>query len=117
MIDFHTNLVSALETVLPTYYEMALTEDTETPCISYMEISNIEENQGDTVGYSRISYQIKIWANEIAIIQHYSLLLDSVLRPLGFRRVSSNEMHDINSTMIQKIFTYEALAYEVYNGG
>jgi hypothetical protein len=35
MVDYHKQLVSALENVLPTHYEMALTADTETPCISY----------------------------------------------------------------------------------
>lgn len=114
MIDYHSNLVSALKTVLPTYYEMALTSGTKTPCISYMETNNYSSNQGDTMGYSRIYYQIKIWANDIALIQKYALEVDAVLRPLGFTRTSSGELYDNNSAMIQKIMTYEALAHETY---
>jgi hypothetical protein len=114
MIDYHSNLVSALKTVLPTYYEMALTSGTNTPCISYMETNNYSSNQGDTMGYSRIYYQIKIWANDIELIQKYALEVDAALRPLGFTRTSSGELYDNNSAMIQKIMTYEALAHETY---
>lgn len=114
MIDYHSNLVGALNSVLPTHYEMALTAKTETPCISYMEANNYVSNSGNTLGYSRISYQIKIWANDIALIQKYALEVDEVLRPLGFTRISTNELYDNNSAMIQKIMMYEALALETY---
>lgn len=114
MVDFHTNLVSALSTVLPAHYEMTLTSKTETPCISYMELNNYSSPSGDTVGYSFITYQVKVWANDIAVIQRYALEVDEVLRPLGFKRIASRELYDNASTMIQKIMTYEALAYEQY---
>jgi hypothetical protein len=117
MIDFHTQLVSALNTVLPTHYEMALTSKTQTPCISYMETNNYnatEITHNVTLGYSRITYQVKIWANDIGVLQRYALEVDRVLRPLGFKRISSGELYDNNSTMIQKILTYEALALEEF---
>lgn len=112
MIDYHQELVSALTQVLPTHYEMALTSKTATPCISYMETNNYTSDIGDTVGYSYITYQVKVWANNIAVIQQYAVEIDKALRPLGFKRVSSGELYDNNSTMIQKILTYEALASE-----
>lgn len=115
MIDFNKELVSALETVLPTHYELALTKDTKTPCISYQERNNYDAETGETLGYSRISYTIKVWANSVADIQKYSLLVDKALRPLGFKRISANELSDPQSTIIQKIFTYEALGFENYN--
>jgi hypothetical protein len=114
MIDYHADLVSALGTILPTHYEMTLHSGLETPCISYMESNNYTQVQGDTVGYSRIAYQVKIWGNDIAEIQKYALEIDKALRPLGFTRVSSGELHDPQSTMIQKIMTYEAFASEYY---
>lgn len=114
MVDYHKQLVSALENVLPTHYEMALTADTETPCISYQERNNYVSTFGDTLGYSRIIYTVKVWANDIADIQKYSMMIDDVLRPIGFKRTSANELYDINSTMIQKVLTFEALAYETY---
>lgn len=115
MIDYHGSLVSALSTVLPTHYEMTLTSKTATPCISYMETNNYTSASGDSIGYSYITYQVKVWANDIATIQRYALEVDDVLRPLGFKRIASGELYDNASTMIQKIMTYEALAYEEYN--
>ena len=49
MVDYNKELVSALNTVLPTHYEMALTQGTETPCISYMEMNNysVTDVKGD----------------------------------------------------------------------
>ena len=114
MIDYHKELVSVLNTVLPTHYELTLTADTKTPCISYQERNNYDTDTGDTIGYSRIIYTVKVWANDIKTIQEYSKKVDSALRSVGFKRTSSGEIHDINSTMIQKIFTYECLALEQY---
>lgn len=114
MIDYGKDLVAALETILPTHYEMTLHSGLETPCISWQERDNAaEENaQGETLGYSRITYTVKVWARDIATIQKYALEVDKVLRPLGFRRTSANELYDNNSSMIQKIMTYSAMAVE-----
>lgn len=114
MIDYHPTLVNALNSVLPAHYEMTLTSDTKTPCISYMEIGNSDTNTGDTLGYSRIQYQIKVWATDIKTIQKYAKEIDKKLRPLGWSRIGSNELHDNQSSMIQKILTFEALALEVF---
>lgn len=114
MIDFHANIVEALETVLPTYYEMILHSGLAVPCISYMEINNYVDANGDTLGYSRVVYQVKVWANDIEEIQKYAAQVDAVLRPLGFKRISSGELYDNQSTMIQKIMSYECLALETY---
>lgn len=117
MIDFHRELVTALNTILPTHYEMVLHSGLETPCISYMEVNNYAatETTGATLGYSRITYQVKVWGNNIADLQKYALQIDNVLRPLGFKRISSGELYDNNSAMIQKIMTFEALALEEFN--
>ena len=116
MIDYHTNLVKALNTILPTHYEMVLHSGLKTPCISYMETNNYAatETLGATVGYSRITYQVKVWGNDIAELQKYALEVDKALRPIGFKRISSGELYDNNSTMIQKILTYECLASEEF---
>ena len=115
MIDYHKQLVSALKEIgLPTHYEMVLHRGLETPCISYMELNNSVDSNGDTIGYSRITYQVKVWSNEIADLQKYALAIDDVLRPLGWKRISAGELYDNNSTMAQKILTYEGLGYERY---
>lgn len=114
MIDYHKDLVNALKEILPTHYEMVLHRGLATPCISYMELNNYDTDVGDTLGYSRIQYQIKVWGNDIGALQEYSLKIDKILKPLGWKRTSSGELHDRESTMIQKILTYEALASENY---
>jgi hypothetical protein len=113
MINYHAQLVNALKTIgIPVHYEMVLHSGLTTPCISYMELFNGAEQEGDTLGYSRLQYQIKVWGTQIADLQQYALQIDTVLRPLGFKRVGCNEMYDNNSNMMQKIMTYEALGLE-----
>ena len=114
MIDYHKTLLNTLKAILPTHYEMTLHSGLKTPCLSFMELSNYVEDDGDSLGYSRIQYQIKIWANDIAIIQQYAPIVDKALRAIGFKRVGSVELYDNKSAMIQKVLTYEALALEEY---
>lgn len=115
MIDYHKELKNALEAILPTHYEMTLKKGIKTPCISYMELNNYVDTNGDTLGYSRITYQIKVWGNDIGLIQKYALDIDKLLKPIGFKRISTGELYDNNSSMIQKIMTYEALVLESFN--
>ena len=115
MINYHADLVNALKGVLPTYYETSLHSGIATPCISYMEFDNIDDEIGNTIGYSRIIYQVKVWGNDIGAIQKYAVQVDKVLRELGFTRTSANELHDPESTMIQKVMLYEALVLEEYS--
>lgn len=114
MIDYHASLVSTLSEILPTHYEMVVTSDTQTPCITYLEMNNYDTQTGDTLGYSRVQYRVKVWGRSIKTLQTYAKQIDEALRPLGFKRISANELYDINSTMIQKILGYEALAIEEY---
>ena len=114
MIDYDARLVSALKKVLPTYHELLLKKGTKTPCISYQERNNYDDVTGDTVGYSRLSYTVKVWSTDIAELKKYAGMIDVVLRPIGFKRTSTNQLADRNSTMIQHILTYEALAYEEF---
>ena len=114
MIDYHKEVVSALNNVLPTYYELALTKDTPIPCISYQERNNYVVVNGNTLGYSRISFTIKVWGYfyDMATIQEAVAAIDDVLRPLGFTRTSTNEL--AQGTLLQKIMTYEAQALEQF---
>lgn len=114
MIDYHSELVAALNTILPTHYELHLTSNTKTPCISYQERNNAVDRYGETMGYSRLTYTVKVWGNDIAVLNKYASDIDNKLRPMGWKRTSSGELYDINSTMIQKILTFEALALEVF---
>lgn len=115
MIDYHKTLLNTLKSILPTHYEMVLHSGLKTPCLSFMELNNSTEADGDSLGYSRIRYQIKVWANDIELIQKYALEVDKALRAIGFTRTASAELCDKNSAMIQKVLTYEALALEEFD--
>jgi len=112
MINYHAELVSALKTILPTHYELKLHSGLATPCISYMEVDNASRETGDTIGYSSLQYQIKVWGNKLEDLQKYALQIDNKLRPLGWTRISCRELYDNESTMIQKVMLYEATALE-----
>lgn len=114
MINFHEELATALETILPTHYEMTLTSKTPKPCISYMELTNGQEQIGDTIGYSRITYQIKVWADRIKLAQEYANKVDELVRNFGAKRISANELYDNQSSTVQKILTYEILVLEEF---
>lgn len=115
MIDYNKEMVSALKTVLPTYHELTLHSGLKTPCISYQELNNYATDQGDTLGYSIVSFQIKIWGNDLEVLMKHAKQVDDIVRPLGFTRISSGELYDRASSMIQKILTYEATALETFN--
>lgn len=112
MIDYSKEIRSALNTILPTYHELTLTQKTKTPCISYMEITNVVEESGDTLEYSRLSYQVKVWGTDLAVLNEAAKEVDIQMRSLGFIRTGGGELYDRASSMIQKILTYEAKALE-----
>lgn len=114
MIDYGPTLVATLNKILPVHYEMTLSKGTKTPCISYMETNNYATETGDTIGYSKLVYQIKVWGTDIGALCKYACQIDDALRPLGWTRISSGDLYDRNSTMIQKILQYEARAYETF---
>lgn len=114
MIDFDKEFVATLKTILPTYHELTLSRKEKTPCLTYQEMNNYDEETGDTIGYSKIVYQVKIWHNNIGEIKQYIKQIDSKVRKLGFKRTNANELHDRQSSMIQKILQYEAKALEQY---
>ena len=114
MIDYTPTLLEALKTILPTHYELKLSSGTKTPCISYQERSNTAEETGDTLGYSRISYTVKVWGTDLEQLNKYAIQIDNALRPLGWKRTGAQELFSYQSAMIQKILTYEAKAIETF---
>lgn len=116
MIDYHKQLVSALEEILPkrVHHELTLHSGLKTPCISYSEDDNSDIAVGDTLAYSNVSYIVKVWAsaNDIGQIQHYAVQVSDALRKLGFTRTSSGELWDTERSMCQKIMIFKATGFE-----
>lgn len=110
MIDYRTTLVAELSTILPTYYELMVDSNTETPCITYTTVSDYHDLESDNHKYSRITYQIKLWGSSLQDLSNYTLLLDDKMFQLGFQRIGYNELTYKNQ--IQMIFRYQALFEE-----
>lgn len=111
MIDYKPTLVAHLRSLgLPVYLENFLKQDTEMPCISYYELNNQAEQEGDTLGYSNISFNIKIWDKNAKTLATVGSQLDSLMRSLGFKRTAVNELW--LDGIGQKQMTYRATAQE-----
>lgn len=111
MYNYDKQLVAELDGILPTYYELFLDSSTPTPCITYIGLSNVAEQEGDTLRYSKLSYRIKIWVKQdFSNLYSYSSLLDAKMFELGFKRRAYNELWI--DDLCQLIFTYEATALE-----
>lgn len=112
MINYHPVLKTELEKILPVYYELWLHAGLTTPCISYMELDNRVIADGDTVAYSSVTFQVKVWDTDVPTVRHYAQEVDKALRPLGFRRMGCTELSD--GTMIQYVMRFEAIGRETF---
>lgn len=110
MLDYKPLLIRELSAILPTYYELFVDSETETPCITIMESNNTAQEEGDTIRFSRISFNIKIWGDDISVIAAKGQELDSKMFELGFERTSYNELWMGNQC--SAIYRYEILANE-----
>lgn len=88
MIDYNKEIVEICEKILPTYHE-SLRISQELPCITYREDGNYSVGTGDTVEYSVLRFQLKVWTKTIAELQNYSLLLDRKMAKAKFTRLST----------------------------
>lgn len=114
MIDITPLVVEKLNQVLPAQYEMFLDTSLGLPCISYTQIENADDLLGNTRGYSRITYKIKIWCNEVSNITQYGIEIDNKLAELG--RFHRNGVQDIRyGDLICRIMDYSVLVNEIYD--
>ena len=112
MIDVSKDIVNALKTIYPTYYELFCDENTAKPCITYMIQDDNQGPTGDTFGYSNVRYTIKLWGDDLSVLNPKAIEIDEVLRDLGLRRISLNEL--TFDSHICKIFVYEGLCREYF---
>jgi hypothetical protein len=113
MFNYKVELAKQLDTILPAYYELFVDSQGDFPCITYLELANSADAEGDTLRYSSISFRIKIWGGDYTEIVEYVEPLDNLMFSLGFSRRGYNEL--IESGMCQLIFTYTAMALENNN--
>ena len=114
MIDVKKDLVAALKsaTSWTVYYELLYKPGT-IPAITYKELENNDLLNGDSVDYSTIRYEIKVWSYSMDEVIAKSIAIDSALKALGWSRYSSFEAS--YETQILKVLRYVAVGYDEVN--
>lgn len=111
MIDYKPTLKQELEKAgVPVYYELFVDSSTKTPCITYIENNNSSYLEGDNLFYSNLSYNIKIWGNDLATLIPIANKVSNIMRKQGFKRISYNEL-SFNG-QIELILIYDAVGWE-----
>lgn len=88
MVDYSPTLVAELKDIIPVYLEPLGTKRA-VPCITYSEITNIDNLIGDKLCYSDVAYQLKIWGATLKEVVTNASLIDNKMKSLGFRRTFS----------------------------
>ena len=114
MVDIKPQVYEKLCSLgLPCFYELFLTKDTQVPCISYYEMDNQADQEGDTLGYSTIRMSVKVWGKSIKEMTSTALQIDAVMREAGFKRVTTNELW--LDGIGQRQMIYQAIGFENFN--
>lgn len=111
MVIYDTNIVTALKTILPCYYENFIKDDITLPCITYISNLNEAEIDADTQRVSNIGYTVKLWIDSLAD-KHYMTDIQNTMKTMGFILVGTNEL--VSDRVIQEIMNYEATGLEVF---
>lgn len=110
MYNYKKELKAHLDSILPAYYELFVDSHTDLPCVTYYELANTAEAEGDTLRYSNIAFRVTLWGSDYDDLVEYVPALDLLMFSLGFKRRGYNEI--IESGLCQLIFTYQATAVE-----
>lgn len=113
MIDYSKQFASLLEAgSVPVYYEK-FNSNKEIPCVSYFEVSNVQDLSSDFLVYSYITFQVRIYANRISELQTIAKKIDAELLKNGFTREYASE--NTNEQPLQKILRYRCCGFEKKN--
>lgn len=112
MFSTKATIVTELAKVLPCYYEQVVDSSYELPLITYMEMNNRETSTSHEMGYSSVTYRIKLWADTVSDIETYSEQIDEKMRGLYFTRTNSSEM--CIGSQLCRILDYRGLIFEKY---
>ncbi len=112
MIDIKPELVSLLQTATswPVYYELTYKSGT-LPAITYIEVDNTDLYNGDTLDYSTLRYQVKVWSGDMTNLVDKSRAIDLAMKTAGWSRYMATETNDSNNTLI-KVLRYVAIGYD-----
>ena len=113
MINVTPQIINALSKIgLKVYNENFLKKES-VPCISYYEYDNNIDEYCDIMEYSNIIYHIKVWAKTQKELVDYSAQIDDIMRNLGFKRTTCNDLW--SDTLGQRDMKFQRYILEYYN--
>lgn len=114
MSNLKKEIVSNLQAAvgLEVLYELFCDSTTKKPVITYLEANDKDVAIGDTLGYSRVNFYIKLWGDNLASLEPYREALKAEMRRMGFVRESYNEL--VMGSQICMIWLFQGLYREVY---
>lgn len=111
MINYKPTLITELSALgYPVLLEDAMANNNTYPVITYFLSSDAARATGDTLGYSDIYYNIKVWGKRSSEIEPIAVSIDSKMRSLGFRRIATTELWF--NGVCQKELRYQGLGRE-----
>lgn len=108
MINVKDLIVEELLTIgIPVNYELFTSSGIEVPSISYLELTNTNLLQGNTLEYDTINFQIKLWSSDAEYLSVTSITISEIMRDLGFTRTFAQEIP--NNGLISKVMRFAAI--------
>jgi hypothetical protein len=104
VVNGKQDLIERLSTIAPVEYELFVSTDTPIPCITYYENGNDDNLVGDTLAYSNVRYNVKIWSHSVKELTELSAKVADQMRLLGYRRLSSFETKSTNLLCCNQIY-------------
>lgn len=113
MINVTPQIITALsQTGLKVYNENFLKNES-VPCISYYEYDNSTMKRGTGIQKCEIIYHVKVWAKTQKELVDYSAQIDDIMRNLGFKRTTCNDLW--SDTLGQRDMKFQRYILEYYN--
>lgn len=95
MLDFKPTLVATLSTLeVPVIHEYSIENEVPFPCITFLESANNATLEGDSLYYGELLYTIKAWDKSQQKQVELGLLINNLMRDLGFKREFSADFPD-----------------------
>lgn len=112
MLDTRKLIVNALKKVQSNVkYELDVQSPT-LPLISYKCIDDSVNKYGNTLGYSDVIYQVKVWTTKVSELAKLTQAIDKELRNIGLHRTYFSELKE--SEVIIGVLQYSGLIKEQF---
>ncbi len=110
MQNIKTTVLTALQTAtalstLTGFYFQYPPDFTDLPLLTYFEVDNIGNLYADDqeIG-SEIVFQIDLWSQ--ASLSSYALAVDDIMTGLGFARITSQDLYEVDTKIYHKVMRY-----------